>query len=452
MNGKIKLAKNSISIFTMQSSLVFVGIFTTILVARTLGPSGKGAYVLATLIPWFLVEFGSLGIGTAIVYFIGQQKYKLEEIASTAGFFAVCWGTLLVALALILYRFLFPLFLKGLAPLLVVTTITIVPLWLLNSYFNFVLLAEDRIAQFNLMAGIRPCSFLAFYLLWLLLPFDRLLGAVLAWVIACIISAAFSIRFVKKLTFLKLSFDRTLLREMLGYGIRANFGNILLYFNYRLDFLLVGVFLNPTQVGLYSAAIAISEAIWRIPNAIGIALFPKISHSEIEEGNLLTAVMTRNTVFLVSLASLPFIIFGKGLVSVILGAEFLACLPALWLLLPGVVIVSTSRVLVHYFNGCGKPLVNGLGGLVSLALMILLDILLIPRWGIAGAAVACTISYATLSFIMVYYFSVSTQTPLRAILVLESRDLKRYVDMGKRIFNGKQLSSIKARWAARKKV
>lgn len=443
MRSNTKLAKNSISIFLAQVFLYVSSALATVLLARTLGPSGKGIFALVTLVPWLLVEFGNFGIGTAVVYFIGKRKYKLEEIVNTVGLFALLWGGMLAVLVLLFSGYLFPLFLKGVAPLLAVMTIAIVPFWLLYAYFNFVLLAKDRIKQFNLLNMMRPTVFILLFALILILPVeDKLLGAVSAWVVAEVVCGLLSVRWVKKPTFSRPSFNFLSIKEMLGYGLKAHLGNVLLYFNYRLDLLLVGMFLNVTQVGFYSIALAMSEAIWRIPNSIGLALFPKISLSSTEEGNAITPVVTRNTIFLTSLACLPFLMFGREIVSLTLGPKFIPSLPALWLLLPGVVIFSASKILVNYFNGSGKPLVSGLGGIVSLTTMIVLDILFIPRWGISGAALASTISYTVFSVIMLLFFMIGTRVPLREVLVVKLGDCKSYLNLGRKILNGSWLSRV----------
>jgi len=64
-----------VTIITQTSSFLF-GLGTSIIIARILGPEGKGIYSLAILLPSFLVYFSHLGIGHATVFYLGKRKYR----------------------------------------------------------------------------------------------------------------------------------------------------------------------------------------------------------------------------------------------------------------------------------------------------------------------------------------------------------------------------------------
>ena len=75
-----KFTKDTLITLIAKVLLLVLGIGTSIIVARVLGPGGKGIYSLAILFPTLLITFTNLGIGPASVYFIGQKKYTSKEV------------------------------------------------------------------------------------------------------------------------------------------------------------------------------------------------------------------------------------------------------------------------------------------------------------------------------------------------------------------------------------
>ncbi len=429
------LAKKSIGIFSVQAFSLAVTLVTTAVLARALGPAGQGAFSLITLVPWILVETGNLGIGTAIVYFIGKEKYGFKDVVNSIWVFDLLWGSAITIIALVALPFVHPIFFKGVDLMYIILSLVVFPIWLLSQHLAWVMLAKEDIVKYNVLIAIRPLAFIFLLLISLLLVQNRVLGAIISWDLAIVLNAIIAVFYLLKLVPFRLSFDSGLIKNMLSYGLKAYMGSVLLFFNYRFDLLLVSMFLSNTQVGFYSVALALAEIIWRIPNSIGLALFPRVSSSKAEDNNLLTPLVARNTVFVAVLACLPFAIFGKPLVAMVLGPSFLPLFSALWLLMPGVVIFSAGRILISHFNGSGRPMVSGFSSLVSLIVMVSLDMFFIPRWGIAGAALASTIAYTVFSLIMLWFFVRGMNISLRELLFIRFSDLQAYSSLGSRGFN-----------------
>jgi O-antigen/teichoic acid export membrane protein len=69
------------------------------------------------------------------------------------------------------------------------------------------------------------------------------------------------------------------------------------------------------------------------------------------------------------------------------------CLPAFLVLLPGAVSFSVGKVMISYLAGRGHPGLISIGTIASLVLNVALNIVLIPLFGIVGAALASLVSY-----------------------------------------------------------
>ena len=85
------------------------------------------------------------------------------------------------------------------------------------------------------------------------------------------------------------------IKEAFGYGVKVYLGNIIGLLHYRVDLLLLNIFMNPAAVGIYSIAVAIADKLWMISQSAGLVLFPRVS-SETDENRLskLTPLVCRS--------------------------------------------------------------------------------------------------------------------------------------------------------------
>ena len=75
-----KFTKDTIITFATRSSSVILGLVISVIIARALGPEGRGVYSLAILLPGLLVTFTNLGINPATVFYVAKKKYSLKEV------------------------------------------------------------------------------------------------------------------------------------------------------------------------------------------------------------------------------------------------------------------------------------------------------------------------------------------------------------------------------------
>ncbi len=99
------------------------------------------------------------------------------------------------------------------------------------------------------------------------------------------------------------------------------------------------------------------------------------------------------------------LVAGPLLIPLVFGADFADSVLPLLLLIPGTCAFALNNIYAAYLGGIGRPALNLRVALVSLAVGLTLDILLIPVVGIAGAAVATTVSYTTATLMSARYYS-----------------------------------------------
>ena len=147
----MKFVKDTLITFSTQIITVILSIAAAIVIARVLGPEGKGAYALIFLVPALLALLGNLGIGMANVYFGGSEKHEWTKLASNSLVLALGVGVLLTV-GFLAYFFIFePSFLREVEPRWLVLATLLVPLNLLMLYFRQILLGQNRIKEYNLV-------------------------------------------------------------------------------------------------------------------------------------------------------------------------------------------------------------------------------------------------------------------------------------------------------------
>ncbi|MCI0856561.1 MAG: polysaccharide biosynthesis C-terminal domain-containing protein, partial [Chloroflexi bacterium] len=213
------------------------------------------------------------------------------------------------------------------------------------------------------------------------------------------------------------------LRSQLSFGLRSNFGFVLEATNHRLDVFLVAGIAGAAALGHYAVAFGAAELLWRIPFALGAVFFPKVAALG-PEANAETATTTlRRALFIILLATLIILPFGRLLIGGLYGEEFLPGVNAFYILAPSALLYTVFRILNASLAGMGRPESGIYAGVVSLPLTIGLSLLLIPRMGIVGAAIASMAAYGAAAAVVLVMFLWVTRKSLMETLVINRDDI-----------------------------
>jgi len=441
----LKFIKDTLLIFSTKIIIIILGLVIAIIIAKVLGPSGKGSYTLIILIPTLLLILGNLGISTSNVYLGGKKKYNWVDITSNSLISALGLGIILTIAFLIYFLNFPPSFLKDIDPQCILLATLVLPFSFLTMYFNHILLAQNRIKEYNLVR-LSQSSILVILIVFFLLALNGgVFGAILAWACATLVSAILSILLLRKTTRITWFFYPALFRDSIKFGIKAYLGNIIQLLNYRLDMFLIVFFMNISFVGYYSVAVVLAETLWYFPATVGTVIFVRTSGLNTEEANKSTPRICRNTFFVTILAALVLFALSRYIIILFFGSVFLLALKPLWILLPGVIALSICKVLSNEITGRGKPMINTIASGVSLAMNVPLNLLLIPRMGIVGAAWASSISYTITTIVVLIAFMKISKNSLFDTIIIKPQDLKIYTDMLAKIGNRFQSAIVNFR-------
>jgi O-antigen/teichoic acid export membrane protein len=196
--------------------------------------------------------------------------------------------------------------------------------------------------------------------------------------------------------------------------------------------LLAFVVQDATMVGLFAAASALFSRIWILAESLQLALLPR-SVADAEGRAELVAQITRLCLAVCAVATLVALVFAKPLIAVLLSPRFLPVHGAVLVLLPGILIRVIAKVLPAYFAGTNRPGVTSTAIAVAVAVNIALMFLLLPHWGLIGAALAMSVAYALEALILAIAFRTFSGHSLRDLICLTPGDLAAMLNGMRRV-------------------
>ena len=188
-----------------------------------------------------------------------------------------------------------------------------------------------------------------------------------------------------------LRIDVPLWKSLLVSALPMGGGVMLRQLAFQLDILILTWMTNLTTVGLFSGPYRISMALRVIPQTLSLPLYPLYSRTaHLSPARFREAYHWSVKFF--ALISIPlaafFIAWSKPILRLALGAKFLPALPAMQLLGLGLVPFFLSTLFQYLFAALDEQRRFLTSTCVGSALRILLLIILIPRFGFAGPAIA----------------------------------------------------------------
>ena len=346
--GLLGLSRNIGATFGRQVFAAILNLLTVVLIARVYGPEGNGAFAVALLLPTMLASFLNLGVAPANVYFLGSNQVTVRDLLRANARIFLWLGTLgsLFGAGLLVWNAsgIFP----GISPLILWFALAIFPISLLNSYLHSVFQGLQQFKPYNLLAILQPLMLLLFVAGLTLVGNRELAFLVGAQFISQLVVLGLTLRWLGPFLGPKAGAESTtgIAKKTLSYGWKAHLSNILAFVNYKADVFLVNFFMGPAAVGVYVIAVAMSEKLWLMSQAVSTVLLPRLSQlsSEEHKRKTLTPLIARWVLLATLIAALTLAAVAHWLIIWIFGTEYSGALLPLWILLPGIVFGAASRV------------------------------------------------------------------------------------------------------------
>ena len=391
----MRFSRDVAATFAARVGMVGLGVASSVITARTLGPGGRG--ILATLgaLSGIGLQLGNLGLHASNTYQVSRDRNLLAPLwgnsRRTSWIFGVGLALLTAALAVAVPKILGEIQLS-----LLFVSAACIPFQLLFLLGLNLIVGLGRIPLFNaLEVTFRGIGVAALFVVLVLLRGD------IRWVLILnlLVAAGGALAVARVLKGLIRASgtggsrtDLALFRTSVGYGARAYTAALLAYLIVRSDMLLVNTLKGTADAGIYSIAVQVADVIYLLPVSIGIVLFPRLSRQG--EGDPLFAMkVARHTAFLLLLLCAAAALLARPAVALLYGPGFAPAVAALWWLLPGIWAFGVSTQISIQLASSGMPWSAVLIWIPPLLLNIALNLFWIPLWGINGASASSSLCY-----------------------------------------------------------
>jgi O-antigen/teichoic acid export membrane protein len=390
--------KNLISSFFTRGGIALLNLFILLLSTRQLGSSIVGQLSLLILNIAIVQIINEIYTGYALVHYV--PKTNARKLYQTG----VVWTLLCTSLfngVFLVISFIWPesgireLWLHGLVLSFAIS---------LHSFHCVILLAKEKITAYNFLMLFQPLATFTVLFIQIFVLDNR---SVTAYIIALYISYCGSalLSLISLLSTLKHEEpERPAIStaSILRNGLINQLGNLAHTLSNRYNYYMISV---TTLVGVYASATSLIESVWIIGGSIAPVILSHVANAHNPQHNSRITFLLCKLSFLLSLACVGIIsLLPESFFTFLLGKDFSGTKNIMLHLSPGVLCISFSTVISHYFSGLGQQKVQLTANSLGLLTTICTSYFLISRYQLIGACYAASLSYFTAALVLVLVF------------------------------------------------
>ncbi|MBN1896573.1 MAG: oligosaccharide flippase family protein [Candidatus Aenigmarchaeota archaeon] len=399
------------------AGLILSKIFTLIyrvFIAQFYGPTDYGIFSLGIAVLSLFAMTSLIGLQSGVVRFVSHYRSKKDNERVKGTIISSLKITLPLSIAMSIILALLSEFIgltvfheTELVNVLMILSISIpftTLMTILMSAFIGFKKADYRVYTENISLN----SFKLLLILLFGIAGLGISGIAWAWTIATIMTFIVTVLLIRKLyPDIKSSLKSVEIKsELFKYSAPLLFTGTMGFIILWTDTIMIGIFMEASDVGIYNAAMPIGQILFMTANAI-IALFLPVitelySKNKIKKINNLYKTVSRWTLYVNLPIFLVLVFFSRQVLSIMFGPEYTSGYIVLVILSVGFMIKKTFPVIETL--QMAKKTKNVMYAIASgTAANVILNIMLIPAMGINGAALASMSTYTISTLMMLFY-------------------------------------------------
>lgn len=412
-----KVAKNSMWIIADRIFQMIISLIIGSLTARYLGPTNYGIINYGASIIALFLSIAKLGLENIIIKEYVDNRNKNGEIIGTAMILRLCASFISILLIFILITILKP----NEEIIIVVTMLQSLSL-IFQSYEIIDYWFQSNLqSKYTSIAKSIAYTIVAIYKIVLLLLGKPVEWFALATTLDYFIIFIFLYIVYKKKSTQKLFFSKSILKGLLSKSYHFIISGMFVTLYMQMDKIMIGEFLGSSQVGLYSSAVTICTLWGFIPDALINSFRPVIyelkSKNEKEYANKLKLLYF--IVFWLGIVFATIIsIFSKLIINILFGSAYISAQVALMIAVWYTAFAYLGSARNIWFISENKIKYSKKCVIFGALSNLILNYILIPIYGINGAAVATLISQIIVALIAPLFYKeirISTKIMLEGI-------------------------------------
>ncbi len=423
---KLNLALNAIvkTSFIVFLSIVVSKIFTylyRIIIAKNFGPETYGLYSLSIVVITFCISLFGFGLNEGLSRYIplyrGKNEFeKINYIIKKTRNIILISGIMAAILLFIFAEYISVNILhqKEAAFFLKIFSI-VIPLGILSQFYLVIIRSFEKIGLYsfinNLLQNFSRLVLLLIFM-WVGLSSGAITGSYLGSVVLTVLASYFVVKGItysmKKFISLKTKMKRNITSKLISYSWPLLFLSILSSVLYWGDTFIIGFYRTAEEIGFYNAAIPIASLLVLVPDIFLQLFFPLIMREYGSKRYNLIKELSKQVQKWIFFCNLPLLIiavlFPGALLNLLFGAEYIVAEQALRYLTIGSLFISLMIVPSNLLSMIGKSKLNLINIICMASSNIILNIFLVPLYGIEGAAISTMI--VSIALYLIYIIQV----------------------------------------------
>lgn len=405
MSETRKIFKNISWLFLDKIIRMAVGLFVGVWVARHLGPDQFGTLNYTFALVFILGTFANLGIDALVVMDLVKNPERKNELLGTSLILKLLAGFISSIFAIVLI-----ILLRSDDYISQYLVFILIGFLIFQAFDTIDLFYQSKVkSKFTVYA--KSAGFLLANLLkvYFIVSEKTILYFALTLSLEIIFGAIFLIFSLKwhQLSIFQWKFNWSLAKDYLRRGYLLLLSGFAMLALLKIDQIMLGELANDQEVGIYSAAVRLSEIWYQIPLIISVSVFPSILNAQYVDKHIYLKRIQKSIQLIVwlTIAAAIFVwFFADFIIEIIFGVEFLEAGTILAVHFWAGIFMAQNVITNKFYIAENRNAVifykNGFGLLCN----ILLNIFLIPQFQALGAAIATLISYAFLGFLGDWFF------------------------------------------------
>tara|TARA_E500000331_G_C17214052_1_gene695055 strand:- start:274 stop:1572 length:1299 start_codon:yes stop_codon:yes gene_type:complete len=415
----MRLSVATFNVFKAEILVTIVTFITSFLIAKKLGLVALGIWSILRLINSYLECFGRLRTEAALIYFIGNKKYKQNEV-----FFAVIFINLLFLGFLYLFSYfnfenIYMLFFKNTYQdfrlELKLVIISLIFQFFLNTFIS-IFPALNNINKYNKIYILNSLITLILSSICLLFTSFGVLGLCIIYIISPLICLIYSYKLIP-LRFLKnYKVNYSAVKDISIYSVQFYLGSIFQELQQSGSKLIAASILNPVSIAFIDQGQKFTMILQKTIAPFQVTLLPVISSSNKKKAIETLVLVIRLYSLTLILCSIILYILIKPIILNLYGIEFSAIINVVYILIPSIFFKNISFLIACFYSGIGKPIKNTYMQIISLFVQIFLTFFLIERLGFYGVAIAILFSSVIYGVVFIIYFLKSNRINFKKLI------------------------------------
>lgn len=258
-----------------------------------------------------------------------------------------------------------------------------------------VLLGQQRIRAINGIAVLQALVLVVAFALLACIPDPDAHAFVMASYLSFGAALVLGILAMRKHLPVHAEAPANVLRLLIRQGTYVQMANGMQLMNYRLAYWLIEKFKGTAVLGIYTVANQLAEGSWLVPKSLAMVLYSRISNiREMEGQRLLTLSFLKLSLACATGMVAVLVLLPAGVFQWLFGPEVTGITPLIALLAPGIMGSAASQAFSHFFSGTARNLHNVVASGLGLVVTVAAGLLLVPAYGLPGAAITATLAYA----------------------------------------------------------